>query len=105
MVLEGVTWFAQKGSKSIRIPKEVIRNPMNQSQSVFEPIANTPLSEIRRPAPKVQESSFEPRMEVHSIPKDEVLEIIASSKGKIIDINPDFSCPGWYGYRYFVTKN
>jgi ADP-heptose:LPS heptosyltransferase/SAM-dependent methyltransferase/Tfp pilus assembly protein PilF len=47
----------------------------------------------------------EPRMEMHGIPKDEVVEFLAGHGGKAVDIIPDRSLePAWESYRYSVVK-
>ena len=46
-----------------------------------------------------------PKMEMHAIPKDEVLELIRCCGGKIVDVREDrWAGPEWIGFRYCVTK-
>lgn len=49
---------------------------------------------------------FEPRMEMHGIPKDEVVTLLIQNHAKIIDIVADgWGGPPWDSYTYFVTKS
>lgn len=58
----------------------------------------------RQPAPLPQ--SFEPQMEMHGIPKDEVVTLLTQNYAEIIDIVADgWGGPPWNSYTYFVTKS
>jgi SAM-dependent methyltransferase len=86
LVLEGITWFAAKNMQPttgipIKIESQKIKNCPNLSTTI------------------------EPVMEIHGIPKNEILAIIGSAGGHTLDIKPDFSAAGWEGFRYCVTKN
>jgi len=80
MVLEGVTWFHDKGSHTTDL--QVCVKGSSQKQM---------------PIP-------EPAMKMHNVPKSEVLDLLQRCKGRLIDIQPDYSAPGWVGYRYCATK-
>ena len=81
MVLEGVTWFYDKGSEMTELQVHVTEGAAPAS--------------VTKP---------EPAMEMHSIPKSEVLELIRANGGRVLDVQPDYNAPGWMGYRYCVTK-
>jgi len=80
MVLEGITWFHDKGSDTTDLR-----------------VCVTGSSRWRMAMP-------EPAMKMHNIPKSEVIDLIQRCNGTLIDIQPDNSAPGWVGYRYCVTK-
>ncbi|HEX2768740.1 MAG TPA: methyltransferase domain-containing protein, partial [Geobacteraceae bacterium] len=62
----------------------------------------TPLQEIDY---AIEPTSKEPRMEMHGIPKEELIEFIEEHGGKAVDIIPDRSLePAWESYRYCVIK-
>jgi SAM-dependent methyltransferase len=49
--------------------------------------------------------AYQPYMEMHAIPKDEVIAWLEAHSGKIIQVKRDDSSgPNWVSYRYFVTK-
>jgi SAM-dependent methyltransferase len=49
---------------------------------------------------------YQPYMEMHAIPKDEVIAWLEAHGGKIIQVKGDDSAgPNWVSYRYFVTKS
>jgi SAM-dependent methyltransferase len=94
MALEGVCWFKDKGSPTVRLSVEVEgTNPATQPQ------ANE-----SAPGTRGQETFF-PRMEMYGVPKEEILRLISASGCDVLDTRDDFTGgPGWFGYRYFVTK-
>lgn len=54
---------------------------------------------------KVSPAAFDPVMEMHFVPREEVLELIEEGGGRIVKVQDDFSCgPDWLSFRYFVTK-
>jgi len=94
MALEGVCWFKDKGSPTARLFVEVEgTKPAAQSQ------ANE-----SAPGTRGQET-FVPRMEMYGVPKEEILSLISASGCDVLDTRDDSTGgPGWFGYRYFVTK-
>jgi SAM-dependent methyltransferase len=64
---------------------------------------------VRRPAsPPTQPPAsqpFQPRMEMHAIPQEEVLALLAQSGGIVKQIRPDtWAGPAWISYTYYVMK-
>jgi SAM-dependent methyltransferase len=48
---------------------------------------------------------FEPVMEMHAVPREEVFELIRSGGGRVVSVQDDFSCGAdWLSFRYFITK-
>ncbi len=84
MVQEMVSWFKDKGSTTIKLPIQV-----------EESDHTTPEIDLTMPI-----------MEMHGVSKDEVLELIASSGGEIVDIQQDFYAgPSWLSFTYCVRKS
>jgi ubiquinone/menaquinone biosynthesis C-methylase UbiE len=90
LVQEGVTWFKNKGSKTIIKPIKIIEQ---NAQFKFNS------HEIAR----INEKT-EPVMESHGIEKYEVINLINDNGGCIINIENDYSTPFWESYLYFITK-
>lgn len=60
---------------------------------------------IGRYRSKLNPGAFDPVMEMHAVPQDEVLKLIRIGGGKIVNIQDDFSCgDDWLSFRYFITK-
>ncbi|MFW6225229.1 MAG: class I SAM-dependent methyltransferase [Bacteroidota bacterium] len=92
LVHEGVTWFSEQGNTKIRIPIFVDSREKECNNS------NSNLS-------KKKNQSKAPKMEMYSVPQKDVIQLIQSNQGKIVDIQPDFSTGGeWKSFLYFVSK-
>lgn len=103
MVHEHVAWFRNKGSEIMRIPVQV--EGRNRSMGIGQRILNFCRRLTVIDAPKDSSPFFVPRMEMYSIQKNVVLELIGSSGGKVIDVQQDFSAgQGFISYLYCVTK-
>lgn len=88
MVQEHVCWFANHGSQTARIELQVLPNA---GQAGGQQSAKS--SEV-----------LVPRMEMHGIPKAEVLELLKTCGATVVDVRDDQNATGWVGYRYCVTK-
>ncbi len=101
LVQEAVAWFRDKGSPTVRVQVEVkeyssleksLRLLIRNCSTFFEKFhpwnVGTP-----------------PQMEMHAVPKDEVLKVIQTSAGRVVHVIEDH-CAGedWKSLRYFVTK-
>jgi SAM-dependent methyltransferase len=82
LVQEQVTWFAEKNSKTARIPVRV--------QETEET--------------GVEKAIFSPKMEMYGVRKDQVVSLVEEAGGRILVAEEDFYAPGWHGFRYYVTK-
>jgi SAM-dependent methyltransferase len=87
MVHEGVTWFAHRGSATLRIPVRVyrsrgIRGRRNGRRHAPEPAAV---------------------IEMHVIPEAEVIEVVVSAGGRVAGIDRH-EVPQMTDCTYFVTK-
>ena len=93
LVEEGVTWFAQRGSLAPCIP-------VSTSASLRRVIAG--LLSKERSADGVLSA---PLMEMHCVPKAEVVDLIAKAGGTLIDCATDNACGDAYeSYHYIVRR-
>jgi SAM-dependent methyltransferase len=64
----------------------------------YEPIAPTLINWWRsRP--------FAPRMEMHCVPRSEVLAIIRDHGGRVVDVEEELMPGGFQSYRYWISKH
>lgn len=99
VVQEGVAWFATCGSTLAEVTARV------------EGAASSERSHVEAPAPAREESSagappsFDPVMEMHAVPRNEVEAIVADEGAKLLDLRRVHHCgPSWLVYRYDVTR-
>jgi ubiquinone/menaquinone biosynthesis C-methylase UbiE len=86
MVQELVAWFVNKGSEAGKVPATITEK---------RPTSSAPL----------EDSGMQPKIEMYGVPKQEVLEIVASAGGRPIDVRQDFSAGlEWTSHAYCVTK-
>ncbi|RUR83321.1 methyltransferase domain-containing protein [Chlorogloeopsis fritschii PCC 9212] len=103
MVHEGVAWFKDKGSKTIKIPVKV--EEVNQGKDIGNIILNFYRKLTNPKQERANNQHFVPRMEMHCVPKEVVLQLINDCGGKVVDIQQDFSSGKWWiSYLYAVTK-
>jgi SAM-dependent methyltransferase len=85
LVHEGVTWFEQKGSSSLRVPVRV----------------RVPWSE--RWQPRQPEANLAPVIEMYMVPTDEVASLVESQGARIASVDAR-QVPSFTDSTYFVTK-
>jgi hypothetical protein len=84
MVQEMVSWFKDKGSPTIKLPVQVEEDNRTIATNIDMTI---------------------PIMEMHTVSKDIVLELIASNGGEIVDVKQDTSAgPSWLSFTYYAKK-
>ena len=44
-------------------------------------------------------------MEMYAIQRQDVIDLVEGHGGRVVDIQPDGSAPGWVGFRYCITKS
>lgn len=55
--------------------------------------------------PLLTEEPFQPRMEMHAVPKDAVLALLSPAGGMVKEIRQDnWAGPAWISYTYYVVK-
>jgi SAM-dependent methyltransferase len=84
LVQENVTWFAARGSTTTRVPTTVTgREAAGDSFSIWQPTC----------------------LDVHAVPRDDVLALLANGGATVLDVVDDASAgPGWISFRYAATK-
>ena len=86
MVQELVAWFANKGSKIARVKAQVRE------------------SQVAAPLPS-EDPAPQPKMEMYGIPKREVLDIVASAGGHVVDVQSEaIAGLEWNSFTYCITK-
>jgi len=96
MVQEGVVWFREKGSKTMRVGVTignlydrllaVCRRGMSDSRSTGDP-----------------KDSLAP-LAVHGIHKEDVIDFIEESGARVVDVQENDLAEGWTAFHYCVTK-
>jgi SAM-dependent methyltransferase len=82
MVQEGVAWFKDRGSCSIRVPVHVTEN-----------------------AVAAKAEAVVPRMEMHCVPSEKIVRLVEDSAGEVVDTVEDgWAGPEWRSVRYLVRK-
>ena len=96
MVQEMVAWFKNKGSETAKVGVKVEGADLYHTLSKLyrKPPSNLPVG-----GPEL----LIPKMEMHSVPREEVLELLATCGGKIVDVQ-EIPNPDWLDFRYCVTK-
>ena len=97
MVQEGVAWFAEKGSPVRRVVAFVV--PGLASALALR-------DRLRRRAPAAPAVvDDEPSMEMHPVPRAEVVELVESGGGRLLAVDASAAAgASWLGFRYCVTK-
>ena len=103
MVQEHIAWFHDRGSKTTGVQVQV-KNIQSQHPPVTEnTLQDNPYNELTNK----QDSSeiLIPIMEMHGIPQNEVIRLVESKGGNILDIQEDFTAGmDWKSYRYCISK-
>jgi hypothetical protein len=87
LVHEGVTWFGWTGSPTARIT-------VDDGQG-----------EVPDPG-RPPSSGFEPVMEMHAIPREEVEALLRDAGVRLLRVRPESHCgPQWEAWRYDVTAD
>jgi hypothetical protein len=49
--------------------------------------------------------SFGPRMEMHCVPRAEILALVAEAGGRVVDVEEELMSGGYHSCRYWVKKD
>jgi len=102
LVHEGVTWFAHKGSPTLRVELEATeaRGELDADAVMTEhPVPLYPEDAIPPAPPESEPQPFE----MHAIASDEVVALIRKHGAHLLDIEEDYRAGHeWVSYRYFV---
>jgi hypothetical protein len=84
MVQEQVGWFSSRGSKALRIPLTITANGQDLPPA---------------------DAATAPRMEMHAVPREEVVAIVRDNGGEVVHALPDISAGAAFeGFRYIVRR-
>lgn len=107
--------LAPGGLLVFQLPSSLV-NPLPAHPASPAPPRLSPRQQIHRwygrvrhrltpPPPPPADKPFQPRMEMHAIPQEEVLTLLAQSGGVVKEIKPDtWAGPAWNSYTYYVLK-
>jgi SAM-dependent methyltransferase len=96
LVQEHIAWFKDKGSATVAIDMPVDERRMNPWRMLQERISNR----IRRIS-----VPHRPGMEMHGIPRNEVISLLAQCQGQVLSVRPDqWAGPAWSSYTYYAVK-
>ena len=118
VVHEGISWFADRGSRTARAPVEVVvtsgaqaapGGPRADASGTGEPssMALPDYSDIALdallPAPETATALSD--FPMHGIPRDQVARIVTASGGEVVHVvDDDHAKPEWNGCKYFVRR-
>ena len=95
LVQEGVAWFADHGSPTARVPVEVVRPPSRLRRLAGGRRSRGPTDEPWMPA----------CLEMHPLPKEQVLEVLQAAGAEVVSVERDHLAePDWMGYRYTARR-
>ena len=98
VVHEGVAWFAWHGSPSLRL--DVGLPAPGTSASNHTASSANPVS------PPASPSAFEPVMEMHAVPREDVEALLAAAGVRLLRVRAEAHCgPRWQAFRYDVTAD
>jgi ubiquinone/menaquinone biosynthesis C-methylase UbiE len=108
--------FAAPGSAHPSHSKEQNTGPLRRARSIWTRLTGSGGAEPRAQK-ALSDSSNEPRrngkppenleelIEMHGVPKDDVIRLVEESGGRVLQVHEDHSVgPQWPSYRYWVTK-
>jgi len=91
LVQEGITWFAGRGSRSVHKTISVRPAPASRVGHTSEDGGDG--------------AAFLPRMEMYSVPLEEVAATVTAAGGQVLHVIPDEAAgSGFEGYRYVVRR-
>ena len=113
VVHEGITWFADRGSRAIRVPIDVVRGAKApEAPARFEAGSGPPVMpdysdvNLTRLLPAPDGAAAVSDFPMHAIPRETVERIVTAAGGEIVHVvDDDHARPEWNGHKYFVMKN
>jgi SAM-dependent methyltransferase len=108
LVHEGITWFAHKGSRTLRFPIEVTSPgaPVDAPAAAMQeyPVPEYPDDAVPRPAGRSSAAPAKADFPMSGVPREQVLEIVRAHGGRLAYLEEDRRAgPEWVSYRYFVA--
>jgi len=104
LVHEGVTWFGDRGSRSLRLPV-VVGSGTGGTARTVGPSSDPVYPEIDDVLDSASATHDMGEFPMYGIPSGEVLALLQSAGADCFFMEPDErGGPEWTGYRYFVKK-
>ena len=108
LVHEGISWFGDKGSPTLRFSIDVTAAGTVQTSAVTAmkeyPIPDYPDAVVPRPAAPPSATPTKADFPMNGVPREQVMEIIRSHRGRLAYLEEDRRAgPEWVSYRYFVA--
>jgi SAM-dependent methyltransferase len=108
LVHEGITWFADKGSRTLRFSIDVtpaaapVEAPVSAMQEY--PVPEYPDADVPRPAARPSATPTKADFPMNGVPREQVMDIIRTHGGRLAYLEDDRRAgPEWVSYRYFVA--
>jgi hypothetical protein len=110
LVHEGISWFAHKGSNSLRFPVDVTRIPgpvEGSGTTLMKEYQVPPYPDVLpRPQASGAASSAEADFPMHGVPREHVMDIIRRHGGRLAYLEEDRRAGlELVSYRYFVVAH
>ena len=108
LVHEGISWFGDKGSPTLRFSIDVTTAGTVQTSAFTAmkeyPIPEYPDAAVPRPAARPSATPTKADFPMNGVPREQVMEIIRSYDGRLAYLEEDRRAgPEWVSYRYFVA--
>jgi SAM-dependent methyltransferase len=108
LVHEGISWFAGKGSRTLRFPIDVTSAgaPIAAPASVMTeyPVPEYPDAAVPRPAAPPSATPTKADFPMNGVPRGQVMDIIRAHGGRLAYLEEDRRAgPEWVSFRYFVA--
>lgn len=108
LVHEGITWFAHRGSPTLRFSIDVTaaNTPVDAQASAMKeyPIPEYPDGAVPRPAARFSAEPTKADFPMNGVPRAQVMDIIRAHGGRLAYLEEDRRAgPEWVSYRYFVA--
>jgi SAM-dependent methyltransferase len=108
LVHEGITWFAHRGSPTLRFSIDVTaaNTPVDAQASAMKeyPIPEYPDGAVPRPAARSSAEPTKADFPMNGVPREQVMDIIRAHGGRLAYLEEDRRAgPEWVSYRYFVA--
>jgi trans-aconitate methyltransferase len=109
LVHEGITWFAGKGSRSLRLTIEATRDANAARRPAASMIKEYAIPDYPEDVvPRPQRPAIDPRpaadFPMDGVPRSEVMDIIRGHGARLAYLEEDRRAgPEWASYRYFVV--
>ena len=110
LVHEGISWFAHKGTPTVRFQIDVLPTTTPTASSASPQLIEEyavpayPDDVIPKPSGALAEVPPQGAFPMHGIPREQVMAIIGAHDGRLVHLEEDRRAgPEWVSYRYFVA--